>query len=398
MCAAPWTHLSLEPNSMLYTCCMTTSSPPLAKLDPDNPNCVSEVWNNDQLKDIRLKMLANQKVDQCAPCYRLEGHGDISHRMFLNKRFKDQLPKLLKETDETGEAKSLPQFFGLRFSNVCNYACRICDSNLSTSWYKDDERLGREHPKGPIKVFENIEQIEKFFTPVLDSLTWVYFAGGEPLISQEHHAFLHFLKRNNKRDLHLLYNTNLSTLGEGSRDVLSFWQGFKNITINASLDAVKERAEYLRFGQNWIETEKILKELYQSELPIQIIYAPVISLHNIFHLSEYLFHLLDNFPIGPDHFVLDPLITPEYFCLQVLPKDLKHKAKKALLVLQKELILQYGVKGSASLVKQLSALIKFMEAEDHSELWSEFVVETKRVDDIREQSFIDTFPEFIGFF
>lgn len=398
ICAAPWTHLSLEPNSMLYTCCMATASPPLGKLDPKDPSCLEKVWNNDQLKDIRLKMLKGEKVSQCAPCYRLEGHGDISHRLFLNERFKAELPQLMQETTQTGEIESIPQFFGLRFSNVCNFACRICDSNLSTSWYQDDEKLGRAHPKGPVKVFDNLEQIENFFRPVINSLTWVYFAGGEPLISQEHHAFLHFLKRNNKRDVHLLYNTNLSTLGEGSRDVLSFWQGFKKITINASLDAVKERAEYLRYGQDWIKTESLLKEIYSSDLPLQVIYAPVISLHNIFHLPEYILHLIDNFPIGPDHFVLDPLTTPNYFSVQVLPKELKHKAKKELQIFQKELILQFGIEGSASLTKQVSALIKFMESDDHSHLWSEFMVETKRVDDLREQSFIDIFPEFIGFF
>lgn len=398
MCAAPWTHLSLEPNSMLYTCCMTTSFPPLGQVDPENPKALDNIWNGEKLKEIRLQMLKGEKVDQCEPCYRLEGHGDISHRMFLNERFKNVLPELTKGTQVDGTLEKKPRYFGLRFSNVCNFACRICDSNLSTSWYKDDEKLGREHPGAPISVFKNIEQVENFFTPLLDSLTWVYFAGGEPLISKEHHAFLHLLKREDKRDVHLLYNTNLSTLGEGERDVLKFWEGFKKITINASFDAVKERAEYLRHGQDWIKTEALLKDLYSTDLPIQLIYAPVISIHNVFHLSEYLFHLMDNFPIGPDHFVLDPLTSPSYFSIQVLPKDLKLKAKHELLILQKELILQYDVKGAGNLIKQISALLKFMDAEDHSEKWSEFVVETKKVDGIRDESFIDIFPEFIGYF
>ncbi|MCR9205973.1 MAG: twitch domain-containing radical SAM protein, partial [Halobacteriovoraceae bacterium] len=217
MCAAPWTHLSLEPNSMLYTCCMATSSPPLGEIDPEDSKALENVWNGEKLKKIRLQMQKGEKVDQCEPCYRLEGHGDISHRLFLNERFKDVLPQLVKETKEDGFLEKQPQFFGLRFSNVCNYACRICYSGLSTGWYKDDEKLGREHPKEPIKVFKNIEQVESFFKPMINSLTWVYFAGGEPLITKEHHAFLHMLKRENKRDVHLLYNTNLSTLGEGDR-------------------------------------------------------------------------------------------------------------------------------------------------------------------------------------
>ncbi|MCR9206498.1 MAG: hypothetical protein NXH75_18085, partial [Halobacteriovoraceae bacterium] len=89
---------------------------------------------------------------------------------------------------------------------------------------------------------------------------------------------------------------------------------------------------------------------------------------------------------------------PSFYSIKALPKDLKLKARHEILLLQKELILKYDIQGAGNLIKQLSALIKFMDSEDHSEEWSEFVVETKKVDGIRKESFIDVFPEFIGYF
>lgn len=394
ICSALWTHLSIEPNSMVYTCCMATSSPPLGKLDPKDPESLKKIWNGDVLKQFRLSMMKGEKLEQCKPCYNLEGHGEFSQRLYLNDRFKDSLPNLIKQTKADGSLEALPRFFGLRFSNICNYACRICDSQLSTSWYGDDIKLGKKPPAGPIKIFEDIKQVGAFFAPYINSLEWVYFAGGEPFISLEHHDFIHFLRRSNKFDIKLLYNTNLSLLESGGVKMFDLWSGFQSIILNVSLDAINDRGEYLRYGQNWKKTVELINQIKASSLPIKIIYAPVVSVHNLFHLPEYIDYFLDHHSASANDFVFDPMTSPNYFSVKVLPKDLKAKAKSELIKFQKKLIIKLGMEASSTLVKQIYGLINFMESEDHSYLWELFIKKTVEVDKIRNQNISVYFREF----
>ncbi len=398
LCAAPWTHLSVEPNGAVFTCCMATSSKALGLIKSNKEGQLQELWNGELMKSIRLEMMKGRAPHQCRPCYELEEDGSFSQRVFINERFKRVLPQLIEETHQDGKLNAQPQYLGLRFSNICNFACRICDGQLSTGWYKDEERLGREHPDGPLKVFENIETLENFFAPLWPHLSWVYFAGGEPFLSVEHHSFLHLLRRNQRLDVDLLYNTNLSTLKSFGEDLLELWDGFHSVTLNVSLDAIYARAEYLRYGQNWQETEDLLKLLRNHQDRINVTFTPVISIHNIFHLKDYLFYFFDNFSVRPDQFVLDPLKSPSHSSINVLPQGAKEKAKSVLKLLQKELLSHFDLNDCGILVKQIAGLMTFMEAEDCSSLWPNFCDDIQKVDEIREQDFLDVFPEFKEYF
>jgi pyruvate-formate lyase-activating enzyme len=394
ICAAAWTHISIEPNGNIFTCCRSTEHPPLGKLDPFAPEELSEIWNGPRLKHIRVDMLQGKLVDQCISCYEIERHGKVSQREILNQRFFQEFPHLINSTDSKGFLNQLPRFFGIRFSNICNFSCRICDSKLSTGWYKDAQALGEEIPQGPIKVFDTIDQVERYFTPYLDQLTWIYFAGGEPLLSSEHHSFIHLLRKYKKYDVTLLYNTNLSTLSVGSQSVLKLWNGFSKIVINASLDAVGSRAEFLRYGQNWASTEENLRILLKSNLPIQLILAPVISIHNLFHLDYYCFYLLEQFDLSPNQFVLDALTIPAHYSIQSLPQRLKDHAKIQLIQFKKKLIVRFGLESSLPLVRQISGLIHFMYDEDLSDHFTEFQKKTEALDKLRKQNFLKVFPEY----
>jgi sulfatase maturation enzyme AslB (radical SAM superfamily) len=74
-------------------------------------------------------------------------------------------------------------------------------------------------------------------------LEQIYFAGGEPLIMEEHYRILKELVKREMFNVKLIYNTNFSRLNLKDEDVLDYWKLFNNVSIGASLDAMGPRAE-----------------------------------------------------------------------------------------------------------------------------------------------------------
>ena len=54
ICLAPWTHLHTWPNNSVYPCCLAPMENPVGNLKNQT---LEEVWNSQELKDMRLSML-----------------------------------------------------------------------------------------------------------------------------------------------------------------------------------------------------------------------------------------------------------------------------------------------------------------------------------------------------
>ena len=119
---------------------------------------------------------------------------------------------------------------------------------------KNNLPYARIYPKNdnPDFLKEIIEQVPNFKT--------AYFAGGEPLITEEHYILLEEMIRTGASNtVSLRYNTNLSNFKFKDKDILSLWKHFKKkIDIYASVDHYGERAEYIRHGTNWATVEENL--------------------------------------------------------------------------------------------------------------------------------------------
>ena len=121
------------------------------------------------------------------------------------------------------------QHVDVRFSNLCNFKCRMCTFEFSSNWYEDIKKL---HPSSLIdtpKVLRISENIVEDLKPHLKNLKSIYFAGGEPLIMPEHFELLKFLYENTPisddlklRRLSIHYNTNLSVIKYDEKSLLDF--------------------------------------------------------------------------------------------------------------------------------------------------------------------------------
>ena len=76
------------------------------------------------------------------------------------------------------------------------------------------------------------EQMQEHI-PHLDQ---IYFAGGEPLIMDEHYYILQKLIDAGRTDVRIRYNTNLLKLHFKHYDLVEMWSKFNFVQVNASID------------------------------------------------------------------------------------------------------------------------------------------------------------------
>ena len=103
------------------------------------------------------------------------------------KLTKDNFKKLVLDSDQLW-------FIDLKLGNICNLKCRSCGSIFSSRWYDDDVRLWGK-PLRPRVQFagRHEEDVWEQMQEHIPHLERIYFAGGEPLIMEEHYQILDLL-------------------------------------------------------------------------------------------------------------------------------------------------------------------------------------------------------------
>ena len=79
------------------------------------------------LRDLRQDFLEDRKPSSCNDCWRLEAEGYESIRTLIYKEFPIKKRNLRVDTDIG------IQWLELRASNTCNFSCRMCGPNESSS-------------------------------------------------------------------------------------------------------------------------------------------------------------------------------------------------------------------------------------------------------------------------
>ena len=143
----------------------------------------------------------------CTRCYEAEEHGFFSMRNSFNKHFGHHITEVLPETNYDGYANVFKlRYHDIRFSNLCNMKCRTCGDIFSNTWAVENNKRFNK-PDNATLVFagrtetDMMSQIEQH----IPHLEQVYFAGGEPLMMQEHY---HLINELVKREMFHVKNCN----------------------------------------------------------------------------------------------------------------------------------------------------------------------------------------------
>jgi hypothetical protein len=216
----------------------------------------------------------------------------------------------------------------VRFSNICNLKCRSCGSIFSSRWYDDDVKLwGKELRPRVQFAGRHDEDVWEQMQEHIPHLRQIYFAGGEPLIMEEHARILKMLIEKGNTGLALVYNTNLTELKFKKESVLDLWKHFPDICVAASLDDMGDRAGIIRSGTDWAQVEQNIRDLKQECPHIDFMISPTLSIMNIWNFTRFNRYMVDNNFIKAQDFNLNILQGPDNYRIDMLPMDLKLKFK-----------------------------------------------------------------------
>jgi len=378
-CIMPWVQLYKDPDGETSICCMSQIKPKSSSFS----NNIKEVLNDNSHKSIRKLMLQNKFIPECYLCYEADKYGN-SLRQKSNKWMLDEEYEkyILENTNSDGSLKKIIlRNVDIRFSNKCNYKCRTCDRCYSTTWDRED------NPGKEIKEVAFTINIKKWFNKnikYINQIKFLYFAGGEPLIQDQHYEFLDLMISNNFDPKKIWYQSNGSVLKYKDWNIINLWKNFSNVYYSLSLDGLGSMGEYIRTGFKEKIVLKNIFEIKNSGVIKDFYINMVIQAYNVFYLIEFLDKIFEKGLLDKiDQLQFTLLITHERHQPKVLPKPLKliaiDKIKKS--------------KYYKIIPDKLNPIIKNLETESGPEIWEDFCNFTSDIDKKRNTSIITHFPE-----
>ena len=367
----------MNPDGSALPCCVADHHSHMGNV---RTNTIKEIWNSEQYKTMRLNMLNGTPCNECKGCYSNEEKNLLSTRQNVNDRYSQHIP-LADLTNEDGSLDEMHlKHFDVRWSNICNFKCRSCSHTYSSSWAKED---------GLDKIYifaggNDNDLLYNQFEPYFKNIETFYFAGGEPLLTDKHYEILEYLIENDKTDVLLDYNTNLSKLTYKNKNILDLWKKFKNVKIHASVDSYGDRAEYIREGTDWNTIKNNLLTVKEVTPHVQLQTGSVISAFNLFTIPEFLDEMKEIFGNSYSPFFYT-IINPDYYSADVLDDSFKNLLLKKLMDYQP---FNTGVQ------LEVEKVIQYIKKSTYNEQLKEtFIQHNLHYDKKRNRNFAETFPE-----
>ena len=394
-CMMPWIHMHAFADGRVYPCCFGDYHTPMGNL---RENTMEEIWNNEQYRTLRKNMLEEKPSAVCAKCYEQESVGIFSLRNSINKSH----GKYINEVELTDVNGVHPEFkiryWDVRFSNLCNFSCRSCSPVFSSNWFKEHVRMYGGKPIESNRELNVVEyagrdkyDILKQMEPHLPYIDQIYFAGGEPLIMEEHYIILEKLIELGKTDINIQYNTNFSEMSYKGRDVIELWKNFSNVSVGASLDAEGKRGELMRHGQDWKQVIKNRKRMIDEVPHVDFYVSATVSAMNVLHVMDFHRNWVELGLIGPEDFDINVLHGPDFYRVDVLPDVFKKQV--VIPAIQKHIAWLKPLDTITRATIGYRGLINSLMSSNNSKLLEKFVKEIDKLDSFRKEDFWSVFPE-----
>jgi len=391
-CIYPWIHLHAYPTGEVYPCCHAEMG--VGQVGNCRTNTLEEIWNSPEQKKLRQDMLTETPNPACARCYEQEESGFFSGRRSANKHHGHHVGRVLM-TEPNGRVNHFGMtYWDIRFSNLCNLSCRSCGHIFSSSWYQDQAKLA-----GPQWQLNNQalniagrdkDDMWAQLMPHLDYVEQIYFAGGEPLMMEEHYNILDELERRGRFDVRLIYNTNFTQTKLKDREVFDYWRKFESVAVGASLDAMGPRAEYIRRGTDWARVERNRRIMLEQCPNVDFYISPTLSILNALHLPDFHRAWVDQGLIRAQDLNVNILQDPAYLRIDIATADFKQLIKQRyqdhLEWLRPQDPLNRATVGFES-------AINFLESTDNTNLLNKFWTKTQELDVIRNEDLLSVIPE-----
>ena len=272
---APWTHTYLSPQTERRMCCASREPAQSFEQYIDtssgtgryNPTTLDEHWNSEHMRSVRRRMMAGETLPECEVCNDKLLNTDV-YRSYFNRLFAHKYEHVMANTAEDGSTTVKPVSWDYRFSNLCNFKCRMCGDMLSSAWESEqraNNMINWANPKNnwmrpevrqEISQFQDTQIEQEFADAVREHrVEEVYWVGGEPLMFEQHWRYMkQIVDQGDGHRVYARYNTNLSRVDYRGvnlyRDILVHLRDWQ---VCASLDGTGSVGEYIRTGLNYAQ-------------------------------------------------------------------------------------------------------------------------------------------------
>lgn len=323
-CPEVYNQIQIDMQGDIRACCLMSDSG-MIEDDQGVPmniktHSILDAINSKSHKQHRLELSNNIRPSRCSNCYTQENHSPNSRRIkFINYSKNGTLPDYVKAEDAYSITASDGSIdtdvtpllnLDMRFGNLCNLKCIMCDPGNSSLWYNDWDLLSRsfagrdengrlskflqggvdpvtgesqywksknkvyllqknKHDKLKLEGEQNWWETDSWkqqFEAIAPRLQHIYFTGGEPLIvpaMTEHLDYL--IEQGFSKNIRLLYDTNLTVINQ---NILDRWKFFKKIELRISVDEVGDRYNLVRNPGNFDKLEENIQLIQDAGIHI----------------------------------------------------------------------------------------------------------------------------------
>jgi hypothetical protein len=339
---------------------------------------LADAWNSPTRMEIKNALDDGVEHANCQDCWDEEAAGRDSKRIIMNRAL-----------DPVTHVKALPDqpiSLMLKPGNLCNLACRHCGPFSSSRWLKDYFKVEAKQPDWTsyIQQFTGIQDSYGENNPVwADLRAWApnikfyELYGAEPMLIDPLWEIIKIssLGHNNLNTV-VNINTNGTILREDTEEI---FRNFYKVVLNLSVDGVSDQFEYMRYPAKW---NKFLSNLdsYQNMSKrlgnIDISVSCTVSALNIYYTDE----IWQFFHDRGIHVGFNILHRPDHLNMRILPDSAKQQIADKL---------QSTGTPAKNLISMMNSPI-----DGAAKSMMDFWVITQGYDDLRGESYQDTFSEF----
>lgn len=329
-CPQPFVYIYPNHDGSWKPCCK-------AGTYPKKNMSFDEWWYEDQdLNDLRKALLSDEwsrpLEDVCGPCFGPESRGVKSYRQFQVETWSEPLAKgkierLISFFKHTGEVQAGERMFIVQvkgIGNQCNLKCYMCAPHNSTSrtteLLKGTEETAELFYKGKgmsrlifnKTAYLNTDSEKKQLFDVIEELgpyiKKLNFSGGEPAMIGNYYDLMDkIIETGNSKHIQIFMNSNLTRLNLKNRSMADYFPRFDRFDIQASVDDIFERDEYIRYPSKFkkvLENYQYLNSINNVNMSINVTWsllnaANAENICDFFTENKYRISRMTNFVSNP---------------------------------------------------------------------------------------------------
>lgn len=383
--------------------------------------------NSQYKKEQRRLMLEGVRPEECSYCWNIE---DLGSNRFSDRHYKSADYWAWDRVEEVAKSNYQdninPSYLEVSFSNVCNFKCSYCSSEISSKWLEEINQHGqyptkqgnhhlgwlKETGRYPYKHSDDnpyIDAFWKWFPDVLPSLKVFRITGGEPLLSKDTWRVLDYIIAHRSTPIEIALNSNLCVEDVFIDKLISKINELKqlghDVKIFTSIESTGIKAEYSRYGMDYtLWCNNLDKLISKTDVVVGIMTTVnILSISDFNKFVDLIMEFRAKFNTDMEYnripMTINLMKWPPYLNVSNLPKELKEKFSKEILEHCKQWLKYYKKDLYARVYleewDQINRMCEYLASSTpDEEARIDFVKFIREYDKRRDTNFETVFPEY----